>query len=84
MNYWLINPKSNGSDTDLSELSLDTVYMGWNTEDCPTFYYSVKQGDFIIVCDHAHKNNRCHYVGIADWIEEDSQCWFLRNSTKNK
>lgn len=82
MNYWLINPKSNGSDTDLSELSLDTVYMGWNTEDCPTFYYSVKQGDFIIVCDHAHKNNRCHYVGIADWIEEDSQCWFLRNSTE--
>lgn len=82
MNYWLINPKFDGTETDLSESSTDCVYMGWWKDKCPDFYNSVKAGDFIIVVDGSHKNNRCHYIGIADWLNEDDKCWFLKYSTK--
>lgn len=84
MNYWLINPKSEGSGTDLSGESLDEVYMGWNKKDCPKFYDSVKSGDVIIVTELSHANTRLHFIGIAQTLDEKNQYWTLKYSTKEK
>jgi len=81
MNYWLINPKSNGTNTDTSSICKDIVYMGWDKKSCPKFYESVKPNDIIIVCERSHSNNLCHFAGIADYLDEDSQCWHLKYST---
>ena len=82
MNYWLINPKSEGSGTDLSGESLDEVYMGWKRKDCPKFYDSVKAGDVIIVTELSHANTKLHFIGIAQSLDEENQCWYLKYSTK--
>ncbi len=82
MNYWLINPKSEGSGTDLSGESLDEVYMGWKRKDCPKFYDSVKAGDVIIVTELSHANTRLHFIGIAQSLDEENQCWYLKYSTR--
>lgn len=84
MNYWLINPKSEGTGTDLSGESLDEVYMGWNRNDCPKFYDSVKTGDVIIVTELSHANTKLHYIGLAQELDEKNQCWYLKYSTKEK
>ena len=84
MNYWLINPKSEGAGTDLSGESLDEVYMGWNKNDCPKFYDSVKTGDVIIVTELSHANTKLHYIGLAQELDEKNQCWYLKYSTKEK
>lgn len=80
-NFWLINPKSEGPDTDLSTYSLDSVYMGWNSKDCPNFYNKVKSGDVIIVTTRAHYNTEIRYIGIADQLYLNDQCWTLLYST---
>lgn len=80
-NFWLINPKSEGPDTDLSTYSLDSVYMGWNSNDCPKFYNEVKSGDVIIVTTRAHYNTEIRYIGIADKLYLNDQCWTLLYST---
>ena len=82
MNYWLINPKSEGSGTDLSGESLDEVYMGWKRKDCPKFYDSVKAGDVIIVTELSHANTKLHFIGIAQSLDEENQCWYLKYSTR--
>ncbi len=84
MDYWLINPKSEGSGTDLSGESIDEVYMGWNKNDCPKFYDSVKAGDVIIVTELSHANTKLHYIGLAQSLDEKNQCWYLKHSTKEK
>ncbi len=84
MNYWLINPKSEGTGTDLSGESLEEVYMGWNKNDCPKFYESVKTGDVIIVTELSHANTKLHYIGLAQSLDEENQCWYLKYSTKEK
>ena len=84
MNYWLINPKSEVTGTDLSGESLDEVYMGWKRKDCPKFYDSVKAGDVIIVTELSHANTKLHYIGLAQELDEKNQCWYLKYSTKEK
>ena len=84
MNYWLINPKNEGSGTDLSGESLDKVYMGWNRKDCPNFYDSVNAKDVIIVTELSHPKTKLHYIGIAHNLDEKNQCWTLKYSTKEK
>lgn len=79
-NYWLVNPKNEGTDTDLSELSIDSVSMGWDEKNCPKFYEEIQKEDVIIVASGSHKNNKCHYVGIASKLDEN--CWLLEYSTK--
>lgn len=83
MNYWLINPKSDGVGTNTSVLSNKVVYMGWGADDCPKFYNEVQPGDIIIICEKAHRNNVCHFVGIAEKLDKEAQCWHLQYSTKN-
>lgn len=78
MNYWLINPRVDGPGTNISK---DTVYMGWSKDDCPKFYNEVKKGDIIIVCTNAHYNNQCHFVGLAHDLDAIDQCWHLEYST---
>ena len=73
MNYWLINPKSEVTGTDLSGESLDEVYMGWKRKDCPKFYDSVKAGDVIIVTELSHANTKLHYIGLAQELDEKNQ-----------
>ena len=82
MNYWLINPKNKGSNTDLTNVSHDSVCMGWSEDDCPKFYDEVKKGDIIIVASGAHYNTKLHYIGIADYLE--GNCWYLKYSTDKK
>ena len=84
MNFWLINPKSEGSETDLTDESIDCVFMGWNRKDCPKFYDEVVRGDIIIVTEKAHSNTRLHYIGIADFLDEGEKSWTLKYSTKDK
>ena len=75
----MINPKNEGVGTDLNNLSFDSVPMGWDATDCPKFYNDVKKDDIIIVAEGAHKNNRIHFIGIADYLE--GKCWHLNYST---
>lgn len=75
MNYWLINPKSEGSNTNLSDIPCDYVYMGWDEQYCPKFYQEVKQGDVIVITEGSHKNSKVHFVGLADRLED--KCWHL-------
>lgn len=82
MNFWLINPKNKGSNTDLTNVSHDSVCMGWSEDDCPKFYNEVKKGDIIIVASGAHYNTKLHYIGIADYLEDN--CWYLKYSTDKK
>ena len=82
MYFWLINPKNKGSNTDLTNVSHDSVCMGWSEDDCPKFYSEVKKGDIIIVASGAHYNSKVHYIGIADHLENN--CWHLRYSTDKK
>ena len=84
MKFWLINPKREGSETDLSDESIDCVFMGWNKDDCPKFYNDVKSGDVIIVTEKAHANSKVHYAGLADKLDEMEQCWSLKCSSKEK
>ena len=84
MNYWLINPKSEGSRTDLSDESIDNIIMGWDKKECPKFYNEVISGDIIIVTEKAHSNTSLHYIGIADFLDEKNHCWKLKYSTKEK
>lgn len=81
MNFWLINPKNEGVDTDLQNESIDSVFMGWGEDDCPKFYNEVKKNDIIIVTEGSHAYTRIHYIGIADYIEEEEKCWHLKYST---
>lgn len=81
MNYWLINPKNEGTSTDLSNESFDSIYMGWSADQCPKFYNDVKKGDYIIVAEGAHTNTRLHYIGKAFSLDLDQQCWHLEHST---
>ena len=82
MNYWLINPKNEGSNTDLTNESLDSVYMGWDANTCPKFYNEVQKNDIIIVTEGAHYNTKLHYIGIAEKLEDN--CWTLKLSTDKK
>jgi hypothetical protein len=82
MAFWLINPKNKGSNTDLTGVSHDSVYMGWGEEESPKFYYKVKKGDIIIVASGAHIKTKIHYIGIADSLK--GNCWHLKHSTKEK
>ena len=75
MSFWLINPKNEGSETDLSNESCDCVFMGWDKEDCPKFYNDVRNGDIIIIAEKAHSNSKVHFIGIADELDEQNQCW---------
>lgn len=75
MNYWLINPKSEGSNTNLSDIPCDYVYMGWDEQYCPKFYQEVKQGDVIVITEGSHKHSQVHFVGLADRLED--KCWHL-------
>lgn len=84
MNYWLINPKSEGSETDLTNEQIDCVFMGWGKDSCPKFYNDVKNGDVVIVAEKAHSNSKVHYIGIADILDEQNQCWNLKYSSKEK
>lgn len=84
MKFWLINPKREGSETDLSDESIDCVFMGWNKDDCPKFYNDVKSGDVIIVTEKAHANSKVHYAGLAYKLDEMEQCWSLKCSSKEK
>ncbi len=79
MNYWLINPKNEGTSTDLSNESFDSIYMGWAADKCPRYYNDVKKGDYIIVTEGAHTNTRLHYIGKASFL--DQNCWHLEHST---
>ena len=79
MNYWLINPKNEGTGTDLSNESFDSIYMGWAADKCPRYYNDVKKGDYIIVTEGAHSNTRLHYIGKATFL--DQNCWHLEHST---
>ena len=81
MNYWLINPKHEGTNTDLSSESVDVVNMGWDEYKCPKFYNDVKKNDVIIVTEGAHYHTELHYIGIADYIDKKNQCWHLKYST---
>ena len=81
MNYWLINPKNEGTSTDLSNESFDSIYMGWSADQCPKFYNDVKKGDYIIVAEGAHTNTRLHCIGKAFSLDLDQQCWHLEHST---
>lgn len=83
-NYWLVNPKWEGTKTDLAEESLDRVYMGWNETDCPKFYKEVKHGDVIIITEGAHNNTRLHFIGLADRLNKREQSWVLAYSTQDK
>ena len=84
MSFWLINPKNEGSETDLSNESCDCVFMGWDKEDCPKFYNDVRNGDIIIIAEKAHSNSKVHFIGIADELDEQNQCWNLKYSSKKK
>ncbi|MCM8872585.1 MAG: AAA family ATPase [Paludibacteraceae bacterium] len=84
MNYWLINPKNNGSYTNLSDLKSDCVCMGWDENDCPKFYNDVKKEDVIIVAEGSHGNSSVHFIGIAEKLEKDKKCWHILFSTKEK
>lgn len=84
MNYWLVNPKKDGSFTDLSDLKIDCVYMGWEKDVCRKFYNDVKKGDVIIVAEGKHSNSNVHYIGIAEKLNKDEQCWCLSYSTQEK
>lgn len=42
-NFWMINPKYEGTGTDLKDLPLDSVYMGWDATNSPKFYNDVKK-----------------------------------------
>lgn len=79
MKYWLINPKNEGSNTDLSDESYDSIHMGWPADKCPKFYNDVQIGDYIIVTEGAHTNTRLHYIGRA--ISLENNCWHLSHST---
>lgn len=81
MNYWLINPKNEGTSTDLSNELFDSIYMGWSADQCPKFYNDVKKGDYIIVAEGAHTNTRLHCIGKALFLDLDRQCWHLEHST---
>ena len=84
INYWLINPKHEGTSTDLSAESVDVVNMGWNPKKCPKFYNEVKKNDVIIVAEGAHYQTELHYIGIADYLEIKKKCWHLKYSTDVK
>lgn len=81
MNYWLINPKNEGTSTSTQNISVNLVKMGWDEDNCPKFYNDVKVGDIIIVCEGSHSNNKCHYVGVADKLDKDEHCWHLKHSS---
>ena len=83
MNYWLINPKSDGSNTNLSDMKSDCIKMGWDEQVCPRFYYDVKANDIIIVAEGSHSNNRVHFIGIADKLNKEEHCWHLLYPTKD-
>lgn len=82
MNYWLINPKNNGSYTNLSDLKSDCVYMGWDEDNCPKFYNDVKKDDIIIVAEGAHNNSTVHFIGIAEKLDKENKCWRMLHSTQ--
>ena len=82
MEFWLINPKNEGVNTNLKNESYDSVYMGWDANDCPKFYNEVKRNDVIIVTEGSHPNTKMHYIGMADFIEDN--CWHLKYSTDTK
>ena len=84
MKYWLINPKHEGSYTDLSDMDINSVTMGWDSNACPKFYKSVIAGDIIIVASNSHLNNQCYYWGVADTLDINGRCWILKGSTKEK
>lgn len=84
MNYWLINPKNYGSDTNLSDLKSDCIYMGWEEKDCPKFYNDVKKNDVIIVAEGSHSNTKVHFIGIAEKLDKGNQCWRMLHSTQDK
>ena len=84
MNYWLINPKNYGSDTNLSDLKSDCVYMGWEEKDCPKFYNDVKKNDVIIVTEGSPSNSNVHFIGIAEKLDKQNQCWRMLHSTQDK
>ena len=84
MNYWLVCPKNEGVFTDLSEESFDCVYMGWGEDKCSKFYNEIKTGDVIIVTEGSHLNTKPHYIGIADTLYKEDQCWSLSYSTIDK
>lgn len=84
MKYWLINPKHEGSYTDLSDMDINSVTMGWDSNACPKFYKNVVPGDIIIVASNSHLNNQCYYWGVADTLDINGRCWILKGSTKEK
>lgn len=84
MNYWLVNPKNEGSSTDLSDKTSDGVYMGWDEKICPKFYNEVKKGDVIIVAEGSHRNNKIHFIGIAENLDKKEQYWQLSYSNHSK
>ena len=81
MNYWLINVKNEGVSTDTTNLDINSITMGWSREDSPKFYNDVKPGDVIIALEGSHTNTKCHYIGIADKLDEGNSTWSLKNST---
>jgi 5-methylcytosine-specific restriction endonuclease McrBC GTP-binding regulatory subunit McrB len=58
--------------------------MGWDEQDCPKFYQEVKQGDVIIVASGSHKKSKLHFVGLADNLDLEDQCWNLKYPTNEK
>ena len=81
MNYWLINVKNEGVSTDTTNLDINSITMGWSKKDSPKFYDDVKPGDVIIALEGSHTNTKCHYIGIADKLDEGNSTWSLKNST---
>lgn len=58
--------------------------MAWRENECPHFYNEVKRGDIIIVTEYSHMNTNLHFIGVADNLNKEKQCWSLINITKEK
>ncbi len=79
MNYWVINIKYDGSDTNIADTYKDGITMGFNKSDCPKFYYDIKEGDILIGVYNSHQNCICHCMGIAEYLDKNESTWFFSN-----
>jgi 5-methylcytosine-specific restriction enzyme B len=84
MNYWVINIKYEGSDTNISDTYKDGITMGFDESACPKFYYNIEEGDILIGVYNSHQNCVCHCMGIAEYLDENEKTWFFSSYITEK
>ena len=84
MNYWVINIKYEGPDTNISDTYKDGITMGFDESACPKFYYNIEEGDILIGVYNSHQNCVCHCMGIAEYLDENEKTWFFSSCITEK